>query len=295
MADLFNRKVKISVAPRGSAGTLGAIENSMGFDLSDIDCTFRVKKSLKPEPNTCTLQIFNLAEGTRRVLESASKLGLRLEVGYESGTLVLFEGEIRSAHSFRDHADIITEISTGDSEEEMRTARISFTVGPQQPTDTALRSIVTAMGVGAGNVGQVAAKIKAKGKAIFGPGTVFHGNARVALDQICKSCGLEWSTQDGNMQLLELGRGLDAVSVELTPETGLVDFPTVDHKGVLSAKAFIQPDLVPGRLVTISSVGARGTFRLIDCEYIGDTQGNDWHVQMHGKLPGTGLGKAKKK
>jgi len=257
----------------------------MGFDLSNLDCTFRVKKSLKPEPNTCELQIFNLAEETRRVLETATKLVLRLEAGYVDALAQLFLGEIRSAHSFRDGPDIVTEISTGDSEEEMYKARISFTVGPKVPSDTALRAIARALGVGEGNVGTVAAKLKAKGKAIFGPGTVIHGNAAIELDSFCKSADLEWSVQDGNLQILDRGKALESLDVFLTPDSGLIGSPTIDSKGVVACTALIQPDLVPGRMIRIQSLGVNGRFRIQEVEYVGDTSGTDWYANIHAKAP----------
>lgn len=285
MTALFRRVVNVTVAPKSdnAGGALGAIESTLGFELSNLDCVFRVKKSLKLEPNTCELRIYNLAAETRRTLETPKKLVLRLDAGYPDAVAQLYLGEVRSAHSNREGEDIITEISTGDSEKELATSRINFTVGPKVSASVALLAICRELKVGIGNANQMAAQLQAKGVAFFGPGTVISGNAKQALIDFCRSADLECSIQDGVLQILDRGKALEDQAVYLSPETGLIGSPTIDNKGIVSATALIQPDLRPGRKIQIAAESVKGGFRLQECEYTGDTAGNEWFCKMSAK------------
>lgn len=283
MTTLFRRVVNVAVAPKtdGAAGALAAIEGTMGFEVSNLDCVFKVKKNLKPEPNTCELKLYNLAGPTRRVLEGAKKLTLRLEAGYVGAVCQLFLGEVRSARTSREGPDIITEVSTGDSEKEIQESRINMSIGPKVPASVALESIARALKVGLGNVPVAAAKLAAKGVTPFGPGTVISDNAARALTDYCRSADLEWSIQDGVLQILDRAKALDSMAVFLSADTGLIGSPTIDNKGLVTATALIQPDLIPGRKVVLNTIAHKGDgYRIEECEYTGDTAGNDWQVKM---------------
>jgi hypothetical protein len=285
MSQQFRRVVNVTVAPAGEAGALAAISSTMGFDISNLDCEFRVRKSLKAEPNTCELRVFNLAQNTRRVLENAKRLVLRLEAGYPEAVAQLYLGEVRSAQSFRDGSDIITEISSGDSEKELAESRLSLTVGPKVPSQVALTAIARSLGVGLGNVAKASAALAAKGSAFFGSGTALYGHSAKLLDDFCRSADLEWSIQDGVLQILDRGAALEDKAVYLSADTGLVGTPTIDNKGILSVTALIQPDLRPGRKIVLEAQALRGTFRIQDVEYIGATAGQEWYAQMSCSRP----------
>lgn len=280
MTALFRRVVSVAVAPTGSSGTLGKIEQGLGFALSNLDCVFVAKKTLKSEPNTCKLQLFNLAPETRKVLETPKKLVLRLEAGYPDTIAQIFLGEIRSAFSKKQGADIVTEIDTGDSEKEVQKSHLSLTLGAKVPTSVALSAIVRSFGIGMGNTATVAAQLDAKGSAFFRRGTVISGPSEQLMTDICRSADLEWSVQDGVIQILARGSALNDKAVYLSSDTGLVGSPTVDNKGLVSAVALIQPDLRPGRKVQFDTLSFRGGYRIQEVTYCGDTAGQEWYAKL---------------
>jgi hypothetical protein len=274
-SQLFGREYSVVVSP-ADVPTFG------GFDVSNLRCTFRVKKNLKPEPNTAEVEIYNLAESSRRVLESASKLNLRLEAGYEqTGTAQLFLGQVRHAVTTWEGPDSITSITTGDSEKEIRESRLQLSVGPAVPVPVALTAIARALKVSPGNIGQATALLATKGVAnMFGPGTVISGNAARELTDFCRSAGLEWSVQDGQLQILNLNKPLAQKAVFLSSATGLVGSPSVDGKGIVTAQALIIPDLQPGRLVVFDSRQVKGGYRIEHVEWTGDSNGADWYANL---------------
>lgn len=284
---LFRRIVRAALGPKtqGAATALTAIVPGTAVEVTNLDCAFKVKKNLKPEANTCELVLYNLSPNSRRLLETPQKLILRLEAGYPDQVAQLFLGEVRAATSVREGADIVTTVSTGDSEKEMQSAHLALSIGPKVPVGVALTAIARALGVGPGNVGVVAAKLAAKGVAPFGPGSAIFGYAADVLTDICRSADLEWSIQDGVLQILDRGKALEGMAVLLSPSTGLIGSPTIDHKGIVTFKALIQPDLRPGHKVTFDTRALKVTqgYRIQECEYVGDTSGQDWYVNGKAK------------
>lgn len=290
--ELFIREWKLVVAPTGSTGTLGAIEQTLGLDVSKLRIVFKVKKNLKREPNTCNVQIYNLSSTSRDFLSSASKLVLRLDAGYKStGTSQLFLGEVRSAWSTKeDGVTWVTTVTTGDSEKEMQEARIHISLGPSVPPEVALTAICRSLKVGEGNVAQAVAMLKSRGvAAMFGPGTAISGKTALELSDFCRSAGLSWSVQDGKLQIIDKNKPLSDLAVELGSDSGLVGSPSIDFaassktkKGgvYVKARALLIPELTPGRKIVLKSEAVSGAYRIEEVEYEGDTHGLNWYANL---------------
>jgi hypothetical protein len=262
---------------------LGKIESVNGFDLSNLDCVFEVKKSLKPEPNTCKIKLYGLSRETRRVLTAPKKLVVRLEAGYPDLIEQLFLGEVRSAVTTREGPDLVTEITTGDSSKEIATQHINLSIGPSVPVSEALQQICKSLKVGMGNVPKIAAQLAKSGKAFFGPGTALSGYSSQILTDFCRSADLEWSIQDGVLQILARGTVAHPLAVELSSSTGLIGSPSVDHKGLVKATCLIQPGLRPGAKVNFASADFKGGYRIEKTEYSGDTAGTSWYAKLECK------------
>lgn len=252
------------------------------FDLSRLAFEFRVKSSLKPEPNTCDLTVFNLNNDHRSQLELLQKPVVRLEVGYQENLHQIFLGEIRTGFTEVDGPDRGTKFSSGDGEQLMQGTRIRVSYGNQIQIDTAIEEIAKVLGVGTGNLAQVAARLRSRGVAsIYPQGVSLSGNAWRELQTICKSCGLEVSIQDGALLLLEVGQALAGSAVRLAPGSGLVGSPSADNDGTVNAVAKLIPELRPGVKVQLESLSVgRGVYRIYDAEYTGQTHGEDWNVAL---------------
>ena len=252
-------------------------------DLTELDFAFAVRKTSKPEPNTCDIAVIGCADDTRHEFATAKSLPVKLEAGYNGDNALLYLGEVRSGISFREgDADWTTKLETGDSEAQHR-AHISIPVGAKTDAATVLRAIARTMGVGEGNVNTAAALLKARGLTLHGAATVISDTAATVLTDFCRSAGLEWSIQDGRLQVLDLNKALEQQAVLLSAEHGMVGSPKVDHKGVLEVTALLQPDLACGRKVYMRSQEIQGLFRITDVEYKGNTAGQEWYATIRGK------------
>jgi hypothetical protein len=197
---------------------------------------------------------------------------------------MLYLGELRTATTTRDVADWITFVGSGDGEKAYRESRASISVARNSKTDEVLKKIAKALGVSEGNLTGAAVKLKLAGLgSLFSQGTVITGSAAQEMSSICKSCGLTWSIQNGALQLLPIGKALEGTAIKLTPSTGLVESPTIDGKGKLTAKTLLLPDAIPGRLIVLDTARLKGNFRIEKVTSEGDTHGEPWYHTIEGK------------
>lgn len=276
MTRLFERRVQVTV-------------DTIQFDA--LDCSFGVKKTLKPQPNTCDLTIYNLNEEHIAQLENlrpkekqATKgIGCRIEAGYKDATSQIWLGDLRTCLTTREGSDWVTRLESGDGEKAWKNARLHVSYGPKTDLSTALRAMVRSLGLGEGNLSKVVAKLKQNGSAIWPSGTTISGSVSRELVAFAKSADLEVSIQDGSLQFLDRGAALSTKAVLLSPETGLIGSPTVDNEGVLEAKMLMIPDVRCGGLVTIDAARVKGTYRVEEAEWSGDTSGDEWSITVRGK------------
>lgn len=260
------------------------------LQLTGHRAQFQIRKSLKPEPNTCNLQIWGLNSAHRSQLaelrpEKGATRGIpvRIEAGYEEATTLLWLGDLRTVESTYDQSGWVTVLGAGDGEKAVQNSRIGESFGAKTDAGTALRAAAKALGVDAGNVDAVASRIKLGSQGTrYQSGRVLYGPTARVIDDIARSADLEWSIQDGALQFVDRGKVLSGSAVYLSSNTGLVGSPTVDNEGKLSATSLIIPDLKPGRLLVIESKSVRGNFRVESAEWSGDTWEGDWYCAIEG-------------
>jgi hypothetical protein len=247
--------------------------------ITGLRVSFRIKRTLRKEPNTAQISIWNLSRDSRKAVQK-ELVRVVLEAGYQDNVSQLFAGDLRKVTSTRDGADWVTSIESGDGEQSFRSARISKAL-KSATFSQLLKEAAKSMGVGVGNALELAKQGKFE-KAIgaLSNGVALTGPSKRVMDRLTRSAGLEWSIQDGQLQLLEREKALEGTAVLLTPDTGLVGSPEIGEKGVVTAKSLLQPDIFPGRKIEIRSALVNGFYRVESATYDGDTHGNNWYVDM---------------
>jgi hypothetical protein len=265
--ELFDRRIKVQVDT---------------LLLEGIDVTFDITKSLAPKtPNKAELRVWNLNADHRKHLQELERVYLSIEAGYASGTSLLFRGDLRDVVSIREGADWITTI-TSDSGRRARKQRLVRSFAPGASVGDVLGAAAAAMGVRLGNTAQrtVAAKIAGTQASKFFNGYAIAGAIDEELDRLARSCNLEWSIQDDELQFLDYGAPLAQLAVRLTPDTGLVGGPEPGNKGIVDVRCLIIPDLYPGRRVEVQAEHVRGFFRVETTRHSGSTFGSEWYVDL---------------
>jgi len=265
--ELFDRRVRVQVAD---------------LVLEGLDATFEVTKSLSAKtPNKTELRVWNLSPDHRKHLQELERVFVSIEAGYASGTSLVFRGDLRDVVSTREGPDWITTI-TSDSGRRARKQRLVRSFAPGATVGDVLGAAAKAMGVRLGNTAQrtVNAKIAGTQASKFFNGYALAGAIDEELDRLARSCGLEWSIQDDELQFLDYGQPLAQLAVRLTPDTGLVGGPEPGNKGIVDARCLLIPDLYPGRRVEVQAEHVRGFFRIETTKHSGSTFGPEWYVDM---------------
>ncbi len=287
--------------------------------FTELDATFKIERTIKHEPNTCELKVWNLNEEHRARFEqltpsaraTAAGLGaefatdtkkaklqsanqkaraefikkargvpVQIDAGYGDYTETVWLGDMRTVHTEREKTDWLTVLESGDGEKAIQNARINVSYGPKTPADTALRAMARAMGVGEGNLSQVVAKLRLASAQMYPRGTVFKGSVALELTNLTRAANLEWSIQNGALQFTEQGMPLATTALRISPTTGMIGAPTVDNEGICTVKMQMMPEVYMGRLLVIDSARIKGTFRIVEGTWQGDTSGGDWTIEV---------------
>jgi hypothetical protein len=272
------------------------------LDLTGFRFKFHVEKSIKPEPNTVRIEVYNLSPDHRSALAEIvpgkklakkgkgktspslhGKIPVQLEAGYrDSGPQLVFLGDLVTVDSERDGPDWITTITSGDGARNYRTARINQTFRKGTTVQAAMQSIVKVLGLGQGNLGQIR-PTDANGSGVLVSGMSVSGPAARAMSDLCRSAGLEWSCQDGTLTILEQGKALAGKALVLDRASGMISSPNVDGDGILKVKTLMIPGVQIGRLVVVDATQVKGNFRIEKVTTEGDTHGSDWGHEIEAK------------
>lgn len=266
------------------------------LDVKDLDIQFSVTRSLKKSDNTASISVFNLREDHRKAIESQAVARVTLEAGYQRKesdtdtsptTSLIFAGDLREVNSYRDGADWITKVESRDGKKKRKkgtkTGRIAKSFAPGTTIKKVIQECAKAMGVGVGNLDALGSVEFPRAGATFPSGTTLSGDAAEELEGILRSAGLEYSIQNGALQILTRGKALDGTAVVLTPETGLLDSPSISSDGTARGRCLLIPDFFPGRKIEVRAASMGGFFVVTKAEYSGDTSGSDWTIDWEAK------------
>lgn len=261
------------------------------IQFSDLDCSFKVEKTLKPAPNNCELTVYNLTAEHRAQLAQLSAtsknatagIACKIEAGYAGATSLIWLGDLRTAQTSREGSDWVTKVSSGDGEKGAAHARIQISYGPKTAIDVALRAMAKAMGVGEGNLAKVVSKLKIAGAAVFPTGITISGPVYRQLQNFAQSADLTLSIQDGALQFQDIGKALAGSAIKLNSGTGLLDGPTVDNEGVLTAKTRMIAGMRVGCVVVLDALEVKGNYLVEKLTCDGQTDGDDWGWTVAGK------------
>ncbi len=273
---LFDRVIKVTVGPPGQAG----------FAVQDFHISFDVVKTDTSSANTCSVEIWNLAQDSRDRIKETDHAVI-LEAGYveDTGLHQLYVGQVTTAtHLFRP-PDWITKIDSGDGAQPLRETRVSLSYRSGTSVGVVLKQAMSSFGLPQkGLPADIPSGIYAQGLSYSGP-------ARDIMDKICDRLGLEWSIQSGQIQVLKKRGSTTDTAVLLTPESGLLRPPEPQsHKGQHLAGAagkggyriscLLQPIIEPGRLISVESRTASGFFRVDKITHRGDNTEGDFISEL---------------
>lgn len=275
---------------------------AMGDEIvPPVHITFEVVKTAKESSNSARIRIWNLAKSTRQAYEEPDKVAI-LHAGYaeENGALLLCAGNILDAWSKRDKGDIVTELTLGDGYVPMRDTAVTLSYGAGAKSGAIIKDIAGQMGLSLLMADGVNQRSWAHGFSFFGAATT-------ALHKVVRGTGLEWSIQNGTLQIVNTNGTTVKSAPVLNTDSGLIGNPqrrqqgaqeqarvkdqrTGDNVDVTSTrqerdgwtvKSLLLPSVEPADRVELESDTVAGWFRVDEIRHTGDYGGStDWISEL---------------
>jgi hypothetical protein len=278
------KQVDVVLSERAIGGRAELINNRV---LLPPSISIDVRLSNSSDPNDAKVTIYNLSPETQRVL---LKEGAAIEIyaGYWPGNgprqyALIFAGQIRKAQSRPEGSDTLTEIECGDSDDAIAHARVRKKMGKATHKEIS-QAIVEAFkeyGVKAGRI-DIPDFTETRSRTI-------DRTARREMDDICRQHDLQWSIQDGVLNVYPRNEPLDAAANEmiLSPEFGVIESPQFSDDGV-EVKTLMLPSLRPGqtfRLENKALINARTpeSFKIEEISFSGDNFGGEFGCSIKAK------------
>ncbi len=90
----------------------------------------KATKTLKKEPNTCEVSVYNLTPDHRAALTKIARPVVTVTAGYDQERTQLFLGQALHVQHERRGPDIVTTVSTSDGGDKLQKARVHQSFGP---------------------------------------------------------------------------------------------------------------------------------------------------------------------
>ncbi len=278
MTDLFNRDISVTIGTTKIAARV--VENGQAVARPTLRMAFSVEKSGASSPNKAELTVYNLNETHRQSLKETQPC--IIEAGYVQQLEQIFSGDISYAASNKESTAWVTKIQLKDGGEKYASARINKSFGPGTQLTAVLNQAAKALGVGLGNSSTAFNDI-VRGLKQFTKGVAVSGKVSDILDKYVSTAGLQWSIQDGQLQVLKPEETTQQQVLLLSPTSGLIGSPELGEKGIVKARTLLLGGLVPGRRVKFESLTVTGFFKLERVRHYGDTWGTDWYSELEAK------------
>jgi hypothetical protein len=286
---LFDRVYRLLIGRKGEM---------RGIDINNLNppalrITFDIQKSAKKDVNKSRISIWNLAPSTRaRLEEPRGRVALYAGYREDAGPLLIFQGDVTYASTEIDGADISTNFELGDGYREIRDAVISKSYAPGVSSTEVVNDIAQSMNLPLTMPGDAPERMWEQGLS-------YSGSSRVFLDQVVTGAGMEWSIQNGSLQVIERGGVTTRQGILISDHSGMVGSPVrvrqakVEKAGSKTevvpsnesdtgwrVKCLLMPTLNPGDRVILESIVAEGVFRIQDLKHQGDSHGGDWQTEL---------------
>jgi hypothetical protein len=280
-----------------------------GLQFEGLNFTAQIKKSLRPEPNCAQITVYNLSPDHQRQIEalnlydpkrvkgqkrdpkkakvssSTPKLGriaVELEAGYETtGMHLLWRGDLRRAVTTSDGSTATTELEGEDGGRSVISSRVQQSFPAGTTRYAVVEACAAAMGLGLGNIVSVAHLLQQP----YTSGTLLSGQASAELSGVLRRPGITYSIQNGVLQFLAAGQGLNTTAFYLDSNTGMVGSPELDSSGQVVVTCLLLPTIAPGGFVQLQSKKTSGVFRIQTVEYDLELAGQAWYARL-GLTPG---------
>jgi hypothetical protein len=248
VTELFNRKVELFIGEPGEQGLL----------FTDLKIAFDIKKNRGSNSNTGTIRVYNMNEDSRLKLnDSGLKYDIRAGyLGLNDSPLVktFSSGDILEVSTERSGPDIVTTLKVGEGTKALADSTLDKSYAEGVPAITILKDLANSLGVAIGTLKDIGAET-------FNSGYSVSGKSKDRLDSLASKLGLDWSIQNGELNIQAKDGSSLETAVVLSNSTGLLKaYKAKSEKAgekalgdITKFEALLNPDIAIGRMVQVIS------------------------------------------
>ena len=271
---LFQRNATVTLAESGT---------EQAKIIKDLFIKFKITKSTKSTANKSIIEIYNLNQDSRGFIESFTsrkeivKPKVKLNVGYQDLSELLFIGDITLTSSHKNGPDWITTITADTGKDAVEDTKFKKTYKAGTSENIIVEDVLNEVQLLSENI-----KAELKGEKINQSVTV-NGSIKKLLDEYIGNQEKEWSVQDDGVQVLDGNQTTNEPAITLSKATGLIGSPIKTDTGI-KLKALIQPGFKPGRGISVSSSLITGFYKIEKVTFDGQTRSNQWYAMIEASL-----------
>jgi hypothetical protein len=277
---LFGRNYSVAIgAPNQTAALLyGLIPPSLNAPLR---VRFDIDKNPLGTSNKAKIEIFNMSNNSKQSIDKGYIV--QLKAGYQGILNTLFIGNVLpdGIGSTRSGPDIITSLECGDGESSIATARLDKSYPAGTTALQILQDCASAMNVenNFNPDGTGSGIVFLPNNPVYNNGFSARGPVSDTLNKVLKRLGLEWSIQNGNLNVVPKTGHNGQQAVVVSVNTGMIGVPS-NNGQVTKFTSLLNPSLIPGALVQLQSENTvlNGFYRIRRSHFEGDTHENKWQV-----------------
>lgn len=284
MSDRFDRRVRVTVASRLS----GVKEEEPGrffnaftqlTTIEDLRVSFEITKTLKKDPNTAKIVVYNLSEKNRAEFH-VKPAHITLEAGYAGDLRQIYKGDITHGGSRREPPEWLTTAQCGTGANAIKHARFNRSFKKGSLLSMA-KQTAKSMGL------KMPTNVESAKELLTGSFTGFSlsGSSMTSLRKLMPK-EFDVSIQDDQLVILKRGDTRLAEAVVISQETGMIGSPELGpprDKGkapILTARMLLAPDLIAGGLVQVRSRQIKGDFKVLQVKHTGDVRERPWYSDI---------------
>ena len=288
------------------------VEGDKALDLSEMHFRFQTVQQDEESPNNCAIRVWNLSDDTVKKIKGEFSRVV-LQAGYIDAPFgVIFEGTIKQFRLGKEPDGISTylDILAADGDLAYNFSVVNRSMSAGTSSGERIAAAVNVMQKDGVSLGKLlipdTGGILPRGKVLF-------GLARGIIRSEVQSQGATWNITNGKVTVTPLDGYLPSEAVVLTAATGLIGRVEQTEDG-MHARCLMNPKLVVGGLIKIdnrsinqteasasaaidgaqiaynkyaglqrfASVAADGLYRIYVAEYVGDTRGPEFFVDIIG-------------
>lgn len=245
-------------------------------EITGLDIAFEIEKDLKPEPNPCHIEIFNLGTDNRAILSKYKQVPVLLKAGYKGNVGVIFHGDMIRFSHIKEGPTWRTVLANGDGAKAIQSERINKSFSKGTPVKTVIKELAEQLKIpSSGALEQLEALCEKLTR-----GFMVSGNAMDELGNILSHYGYSASVQNNSLQVLKNGEALSNRVINLTSSSGLKGSPEIGGDKKLKVHAVLMPELLPGQRMHIESLTFKGFATIQQVRFSGSTCGGEWESEM---------------